>query len=160
MRRITTATLLTGLIILAGCGGGGGSSNNVNANNDSGITSTINGSFSGISGSITPDPATTSQNLLVQITNSFVGQVSPQASTFTIPYTVARDGVSGYATGTLTYTLTVGSAGNGTFAGSSSLTLAPQSAGNHQFTITLTPGANYSFNGAIPTPASASVVVM
>ena len=145
----TAAACLVALT-LAACGGGG----------DGGNAHTINGVFSNVSGSITPDPATTAQALQVQFSAQFVGQVDPAAGTFTVPFTVTRTtGTQQVTTGQASFTLTTGQAGNGTYAGTAAVTLPAQPVGVQTFCIILTPASAWTFNGTVPATSCGTAVI-
>lgn len=146
-------SLIGGLIVaasLTACGGGGGSDENKKS---------LNGTFSDLSGSVLPDPATTAQAITVTVNTSFRGQVEPSASTFDVEYVTRLDGLANTSTGTVRCTLTSGQPGNGVFDCTGTSTLQPLAAGTHSVEIRLNPTANWAVNGTVPPAATASVTV-
>lgn len=146
-------SVLAGLIVaasLSACGGGGDSDSE-----DSGL----NGVFSAPSGSILPDPATSSDPINVTINTSFTGQISPAVSSFTIPAVIRQVGTSVTHTATITCTLSTGSPGNGIHACTGATTLPTLAAGSYEFGIRLDPANKYAFNGTLPDEVFGTVTV-
>jgi hypothetical protein len=142
-------------MLLAACGGGGSDSTAPFSNANG-----MNGAFSAVAASITPQPATTAQPLQVQFTATFTGTFGPAASSFEMPFSVTRtSGAQQVTKGTATFTLRSGQPGNGVFQGLGVLTLAAQPAGVQTFCVLLLPGQVWTFNGVAPQAACTTVSI-
>lgn len=120
------------LVVLSACGGGGGGSSTA--------VPTMTGTISAPTGAILPDPATTAQNITLNVAAGYVGAFTPHASSIDIPFKITRTtGAAASYDGTVHCTLTTGAPGAGTYACTGSLQIPPQPAGVHQFCLAWTP---------------------
>jgi hypothetical protein len=156
MRNITRAAVAALSAVLVACGGGGGDDPAPAAAAPQ--AKKLQGTMGNVAGQITPDPATPAQSLQLAFSATFTGQVEPIASTFNAQFIVTREGAQ-LRTGTITFYLTTGQPGSGTYSGSASLTLPPDTVGDHVYCVRLNPAADWAVQGAVQEPQCTSVRV-
>ncbi|RZS56710.1 hypothetical protein [Sphaerotilus mobilis] len=158
MRHFTAVLLV---LVLAACGGGGDDSSGTTSTGTLSKLSTLDGTFSSLSGIVTPDPSTTGQRLDVQASGLFTGDFRPRDDELTIPCDAEIDGraMPGVACA-ITYKLVSGEPGDGEFFGTLAITAPAQAVGQHTVCITLRP-ASVASRADVTTagPACASVTV-
>lgn len=150
----TTIAAVIASAVIAACGGGG-------SNDTPAAPGSIKGTFSALSGSVTPDPATTAQALDVRATMQFNGQFLPAAPTVAIPCVITVDGAPAGVVCAVTFRRVSGQDGTGTHTGTLSLTLpALRQVGRHEVCVTLDPAAWGTWDGTTDGESCAPVDVI
>lgn len=143
--------------MVAACGGGGGTPGAAPGAVQgtkvapSVVAPATEGTYSIESGTVTPDPATTADQITVALVARFSGNVTPapENGRFTIQFTVTKDGTA-IKTGSILMIQDRGTPGEGIYIGTGAVVLPPQLQGLQVFGVRLDPSADYTVTGTVP----------